>query len=85
MTDSMMYSEDAYVFLTPDASETFMTPPEMIEKLTEIVETYESELSPDLQKLADAQARAKYLLETHCEFETAPGESVQWYAVRLEK
>ena len=85
MTDSMMYSEDMYVFLTPDASETFLTPPEMIEKLTEIVQTYESQLSPDLKKLADAPARAKYLLETHCEFTVAPGESVQWYAVRLEK
>ncbi|MFK8186697.1 MAG: chlororespiratory reduction protein 7 [Phormidesmis sp.] len=85
MTDSMMYSEDMFVFLTPDASETFMTPPEMIEKLKEIVQTHESQLSPDLQKLADAESRAKYLLETHCEFEVAPGEAVQWYAVRLEK
>jgi len=85
MTDSMMYSEDMFVFLTPDAGETFMTPPEMIDKLKEIVQTHESQLSPDLKKLANAEARATYLLETHCEFEVAPGESVQWYAVRLEK
>ena len=85
MTDSMMYSEDMFVFLTPDASETFLTPLEMVEKLKEIVQTHESQLSPDLKKLADAEARAKYLLETHCEFEVAPGDSVQWYAVRLEK
>lgn len=85
MTDSLMYSEDMFVFLTPDAGETFLTPPEMMAKLKEIVQTHESQLSPDLRRLADAEAQAMYLLETHCEFEVAPGESVQWYAVRLEK
>ncbi|MEM9948724.1 MAG: chlororespiratory reduction protein 7 [Cyanobacteria bacterium P01_D01_bin.36] len=85
MADSMMYSEEMFVFLTPDAVETFMTPPELLEKLKELVTTYEGELPQTLQKLASAEAQAKYLLETHCEFEVAPGESVQWYAVRLEK
>jgi len=85
MADSMMYSEEMFVFLTPDAVETFMTPPELLEKLQEIVTAYEGELPRSLQKLASAEAQAKYLLETHCEFEVAPGESVQWYAVRLEK
>ena len=85
MTNSLMYSEDMFVFLTPDADETFMTPIEIIEKLKEIVQTYSTQLSPDLRKLPDAEAQAKYLLETHCEFEVAPGELVQWYAVRLEK
>ena len=85
MTNSLMYCEDMFVFLTPDAEETFMTPTEIIEKLKEIVQTNESQLSPDLKRLPDADAQAKYLLETHCEFEVAPGEVVQWYAVRLEK
>ena len=85
MADSMMYSEEMFVFLTPDAVETFMTPPELLEKLKELVTTYEGELPQTLQKLASAEAQAKYLLETHCEFEVSPGESVQWYAVRLEK
>ncbi|MEM9090005.1 MAG: chlororespiratory reduction protein 7 [Cyanobacteria bacterium P01_F01_bin.53] len=89
MPDSMMYSEDMFVFLTPDAVETFLTPPELIDKLTEILQAYGQnngrELPPDLQKQPTDEARAQYLLETHCEFETAPGESVQWYAVRLEK
>lgn len=84
MSDSMMYSEEMFVFLTPDATETFITPPELIDKLKEVLQA-KSQLSPDLQKLASDDERAKYLLETHCEFETAPGESVQWYAVRLEK
>lgn len=85
MADSMMYSEEMYVFLTPDATETFLTPPEMVEKLKEILAAYDGNLPPELQKMTSAEAQAKYLLETHCEFETAPGEAVQWYAVRLEK
>lgn len=85
MADSMMYSEEMYVFLTPDATETFVTPPEMVEKLKEILVAYDGNLPPELQKMTSAEAQAKYLLETHCEFETAPGEAVQWYAVRLEK
>ncbi|MGD1863269.1 MAG: chlororespiratory reduction protein 7 [Phormidesmis sp.] len=85
MADSMMYSEEMFVFLTPDAVETFLTPPELLEKLQEVIAAYEGELPRSLQKLASAEAQAKYLMETHCEFEVAPGESVQWYAVRLEK
>ncbi|MGB3573097.1 MAG: chlororespiratory reduction protein 7 [Phormidesmis sp.] len=85
MTDSMMYSEDMFVFLTPDATETFLTPLELLQKLKEIVSTYKDALPPELKKLTSTEAQAKYLIETHCEFETSPGESVQWYAVRLEK
>lgn len=85
MADSMMYSEDMFVFLTPDATETFMTPPELIDKLKEVLASYSGQLPRELRSLPSPEAQAKYLLETHCEFETAPGESVQWYAVRLEK
>ena len=85
MADSMMYSEEMFVFLTPDATETFMTPPELLATLKKLLAEHRDSLSPELQKMADADAQAKYLMETHCEFETAPGESAQWYAVRLEK
>ncbi|MGB3297116.1 MAG: chlororespiratory reduction protein 7 [Phormidesmis sp.] len=50
-----------------------------------MLKAYPNDLPRDLQKLGSNEERANYLLETHCEFETAPGESVQWYAVRLEK
>jgi hypothetical protein len=89
MADSMMYTEEMFVFLTPDAGEIFLTPPELTDKLKKVLQAYEqvpgNELSKDLQQLGSDDERAKYLLETHCEFETAPGERVQWYAVRLEK
>jgi hypothetical protein len=89
MADSIMYSEEMFVCLTPDAQETFLTPSELTDKLKEVLQAYqqvpENELPRDLQKLGSDDERVNYLLETHCEFETAPGELVQWYAVRLEK
>jgi len=85
MADALLYNEEMFVFLTPDATETFLTPSELLEKLKEVLANYTGEMSRDLKKLPSAEAQAKYLIETHCEFETAPGESVQWYAVRLEK
>ena len=85
MTDSMMYAEEMYVFLTPDAVETFMTPPELVAKLQTILENYDGLMPRELQSLGSHAERAKFLLENHCDFEVNPGESVQWYAVRLEK
>lgn len=85
MADSMMYSEEMFVFLTPDASETFLTPAELLDQLKALLAQHSDNLPPDLQKLSSDEKRAQYLMETHCEFETAPGEAVQWYAVRLEK
>lgn len=37
-----------------------------------------------LRHLPDDPARAAHLLDTACELEVAPGQRVQWYAVRLE-
>ncbi|CAN5821372.1 chlororespiratory reduction protein 7 [soil metagenome] len=85
MADSMMYSEEMFVFLTPDASETFLTPAELLDQLKAVLAQHPDNLPPDLQKISSDEKRAQYLMETHCEFETAPGEAVQWYAVRLEK
>ncbi len=85
MTDSMMYAEEMYIFLTPDAVETFMTPPELATKLQAILDNHNGPMPRELQSLGSNSARANFLLENHCDFEVAPGESVQWYAVRLEK
>ncbi|MGI8933665.1 MAG: chlororespiratory reduction protein 7 [Phormidesmis sp.] len=85
MADSMMYSEEMFVFLTPDASETFLTPAELLDQLKAVLAQHSDNLPPDLKKISSDEKRAQYLMETHCEFETAPGEAVHWYAVRLEK
>lgn len=84
MADSMLYSEEMFVFLTPDASETFLTPPELLDKLKALLAS-QTDLPPELKRISSNEKQAQYLMETHCEFETAPGEAVQWYAVRLEK
>ncbi|MFM8526015.1 MAG: chlororespiratory reduction protein 7 [Cyanobacteriota bacterium] len=38
----------------------------------------------DLGDLVDDHARAERLLETACELELSPGQTIQWFAVRLE-
>ncbi len=38
----------------------------------------------DLADLPDAEAQALRLMDTACELELAPGEAIQWFAVRLE-
>ncbi len=85
MADSLLYDEEMFVFLTPDATETFLTPAELLAKLEEVLAAYEGEVPRELKNLSSLEAQAQYLINTHCEFETGPGESVQWYAVRLEK
>ncbi len=85
MADALLYDEEMFVFLTPDATETFLTPVELLSKLKEVLTTHEGKVPRELQDLNSVEAQAQYLMNTHCEFETGPGESVQWYAVRLEK
>ncbi|MGB7248937.1 MAG: chlororespiratory reduction protein 7, partial [Phormidesmis sp.] len=50
MADSMLYSEEMFVFLTPDASETFLTPPELLDKLKALLAN-QTDLPPELQRL----------------------------------
>lgn len=85
MADSMLYDEDMYVLLSPDADETFLTPDQLLHKLKEVLTTYSDHLPRDLQKFASREEQAQYLIRSSCEFETSPGERLQWYAVRLEK
>ncbi|MBE9077737.1 chlororespiratory reduction protein 7 [Romeria aff. gracilis LEGE 07310] len=85
MADSMLYDEDMYVLLSPDADETFLTPDQLLQKLKEVLTAYSGSLPRDLQKFTSPEEQARYLVRTSCELETAPGERLQWYAVRLEK
>ena len=85
MADSMMYAEDMYVFLTPDATETFVTPSELLAQLQAVLDNYDGSMPRELQAFSSSEEQAKFLMENHCDFEVKPGESVQWYVVRLEK
>jgi hypothetical protein len=85
MANPMLYQEDWYVFLLPNAGEEFLSQEEMLAKLEQIVADLGDALPADLMRLPTNTARAQSLLDTTCELELSPGRSVQWYAVRLEK
>ncbi|MGD1911083.1 MAG: chlororespiratory reduction protein 7 [Rivularia sp. (in: cyanobacteria)] len=86
MPDSLMYQQDDYVVLETNQPETFLTSSELLEKLKQTLQQLEEEELPhDLKKIDSLQAQAQYLLDTSCELDIAPGQYLQWYAVRLEK
>jgi Protein CHLORORESPIRATORY REDUCTION 7 len=85
MSDSLMFNTDAYVLLETDRPEQILTPAEMSAKLQEIVTKFADELPPDVLAIRGIENRVQYLLDTSCELDLAPGEYLQWYAVRLEK
>jgi hypothetical protein len=85
MSDSLMFNNDAYVLLETDRPEQLLTPAEMSDRLTEIVVKFADDLPDDVQRIGSVAARVQYLLDTSCELDLAPGQYLQWYAVRLEK
>lgn len=88
MPSSIMYDDrENFVVLDPNQlEEEFMTGDELLAKLTDILaQTPTDRLDPDLKKISSLDERAKYLLNTSCEFQLQPGKTLQWYAVRLEK
>ena len=85
MSDSLMFNNEAYVVLETNLPEQILTPAEMSAKLKEIVIKFADELPIDVRQINGVDDRVKYLLDTSCELDLAPGEYLQWYAIRLEK
>lgn len=86
MPNSLMYQDEAtFVLLYPDQPEEFLSVSELREKLQDILAHLQDELPRDLQKFTDLSDQAEYLLSNNCQLEIAPGQSLQWYVVRLEK
>ena len=85
MPDAIMYQEEMFVVLMPGEAEVFLTPEELLEKLVGLLGSRQQDLPRDLQGFATLEAQAQHLRDTTCEFELAPGETMQWYVVRLEK
>jgi len=86
MPDSLMYQQDHFVVLETNQPEQFLTQSELLEKLKATLQQLViQDLPPDLQRFDTAEAQAQYLLDTTCELDIAPGQYLQWYAVRLEK
>jgi hypothetical protein len=84
MPDPLMYRQDVFVVLEPNQPEQFLTEAELLEKL-KLILSQQQDLPQELQKFTSVDAQARYLLDTSCEFDLAPGQYLQWYAVRLEK
>ncbi len=85
MPDSIMYDENHYVVLESNQPEQFLTPAELRQKLELILSKRQDDLPRDLQKFSTISQQAEYLINTCCDFDLAPGQYLQWYAVRLEK
>lgn len=80
-----LYSEDHFVVLETNRSEQILTAAELLDKLQQILATRQTELPTELQSVSSVEEQARYLLDTACDLDVAPGEYLQWYAVRLEK
>ena len=80
-----MYDEEYYVVLEVDREEEIVTADELLEKLKGVLAKGGDRVPKELQKVDSLDDRARLLRDTYCEFSLAPGELLQWYAVRLEK
>lgn len=85
MSVASMYDEEYFVVLETNQPEQIVSVDELREKLRSILSTRQDNLPSDLQKFAAIDDQLQYLLDTTCEIDMAPGEYLQWYAVRLEK
>ena len=83
MADPIIWAMDHYVILEPGKEEWMADQAETAAWLARMLAAMDH-VPADLHHLPDDAARAAHLLDTACELEVAPGQRVQWYAVRLE-
>ena len=74
-----------FVLLMPGAEEEILTAAELQQRLETLLRDRQSDLPRDLAKFSEVSAQAQYLLENACDFDVQPGQTVQWFAIRLEK
>jgi len=82
---ALMYEESYFVLLMPGASEEILTAEELHQRLETLLRDRQDQLPPDLAKQSTIAAQAQYLINTACDFELEPGQTMQWVAIRLEK
>lgn len=82
---ALMYEEAYFVLLMPGASEEILTAAELGQHLEAILSDRQDALPPDLAKQPTVADQAKYLINNACDFELEPGQTMQWFAIRLEK
>lgn len=85
MPAASMYDEEYFVVLETNQPEQILSADELSEKLRSLLSSRQDNLPSDLQKFSAIDDQIRYLLDTTCEFDMAPGEYLQWYAIRLEK
>ena len=84
MADPIIWAMDHYVILEPGKAEWIADRAETSAWLAQTL-TAMDRVPDDLDHLPDVSTRAAHLLDTACELEVAPGQRVQWYAVRLDR
>lgn len=82
---SLMYEDSHFVLLMPGAAEEILTADELHQRLEAVLRDRQSDLPRDLAKFSTVQEQTDYLINTACDFEVAPGQTIQWFAIRLEK
>ena len=80
-----LFDENHYVLLMHNCPEEFVTAAELATFLGKLLEAYPAALDADVMAFPTAAERVERLMQTTCELDIGPGESVQWYAVRLNK
>lgn len=85
MSAASMYDEEYFVVLETNQPEQIVTAAELGEKLRSLLSSRQDNLPSDLQKFSAIEEQVRYLIDTSCEIDMAPGEYLQWYAIRLEK
>jgi hypothetical protein len=85
MPDAIMYQEEMFVVLMPGAAEEFLTAEALLDRLASLLGNRQADLPRDLQRFSSVADQARHLRDTACELELSPGETMQWYVVRLEK
>lgn len=82
---SLMYQESYFVLLMPGMAEEILTAEELRQRLEEILSDRQANLPRDLAKFRTVAEQVQYLIDNACDFELEPGQTVQWFAIRLEK
>ncbi|MGY2717187.1 NAD(P)H-hydrate repair Nnr-like enzyme with NAD(P)H-hydrate dehydratase domain [Thermostichus sp. MS-CIW-21] len=81
----LLRAANHYVLLIPGLPEQFLTPEELQEFLVRLLQEHPHLVDADLARYPTPQAQAQRLIDTACEVEVSPGETVQWHPVRLRK
>ena len=84
MSSPLIHDCQNYVVMEPSKSEKFLTSDETLRWLKKWLDQMK-ELPKDLQNQPSNESAAQRLLDTACNLEIAPGFTLQWFAVRLDR